>query len=85
MGDVFVSPGDLIVGDIDGVVSIPNERISEVVLAAEKREAAEREILTRLRAGESTLQVFGLDRALTSQMAGIRVSAGFRLFSGAIA
>lgn len=23
MGDIFVSPGDLIVGDIDGVVSIP--------------------------------------------------------------
>ena len=62
MGDIFVSPGDLIVGDIDGVVSIPNERMSEVLLAAEKREAAEREILTRLRAGESTLQVFGLDR-----------------------
>jgi 4-hydroxy-4-methyl-2-oxoglutarate aldolase len=62
MGDIFVSPGDLIVGDIDGVVSIPNERISEVLLAAEKREAAEREILKRLRAGESTLQVFGLDR-----------------------
>jgi 4-hydroxy-4-methyl-2-oxoglutarate aldolase len=62
MGDIFVNPGDLIVGDIDGVVSIPNERISEVLLAAEKREAAEREILKRLRAGESTLQVFGLDR-----------------------
>ncbi|MGT2477545.1 RraA family protein [Paraburkholderia terrae] len=62
MGDVLVSPGDLVVGDADGVVAIPNERVSEVLLAAEKRDAMEKEVLTRLRAGESTLQVFGLDR-----------------------
>jgi len=62
IGDVLVSPGDLIDGDADGVVSIPNERISEVLVAAEKRDATEKEILARLRAGESTLHVFGVDR-----------------------
>jgi 4-hydroxy-4-methyl-2-oxoglutarate aldolase len=62
LGEVVVKPGDLIVGDVDGVVSIPAERVHAVLEASEAREANEQAILGRLRAGETTLSVFGLDR-----------------------
>jgi len=58
-GDVLVSPGDLVVGDADGVVSIARDRVAEVLDAAARRERAEAEILRRLRSGESTLAVYG--------------------------
>jgi 4-hydroxy-4-methyl-2-oxoglutarate aldolase len=62
MGDVLVSPGDLIVGDADGVVSIPRQETGGVLDASEAREATEQKILTRLHAGETTLNVYGFDR-----------------------
>jgi 4-hydroxy-4-methyl-2-oxoglutarate aldolase len=57
-GDLTVNAGDLIVGDIDGVVAIPRERAAQVVAAAEQREAKEAAILDRIRAGERTLEVY---------------------------
>jgi regulator of RNase E activity RraA len=38
---VKVNPGDLVVGDYDGVVVIPRDRIEEVLAAAEKKSAYE--------------------------------------------
>ncbi|WP_322028957.1 4-carboxy-4-hydroxy-2-oxoadipate aldolase/oxaloacetate decarboxylase [Paraburkholderia sp. J76] len=61
-GDVTVNAGDLIVGDEDGVVCIPRERIAEVITASEAREAAEALQMKRLEAGESTLSIFGWDQ-----------------------
>lgn len=58
IGNVVVSPGDLIVGDRDGVVAIARERAAEVVEKAAKREADEAAILKRLEAGETTMQVY---------------------------
>ena len=59
MGDVVVHPGDLVVGDFDGVVAIPQARADEVIAAAHRREAEEAAILRRLEAGEGTLAVYG--------------------------
>jgi 4-hydroxy-4-methyl-2-oxoglutarate aldolase len=59
MGNVVVHAGDLIVGDADGVVAIPQARAAEVVAAGEQREAEEAAILRRLEAGESTMTVYG--------------------------
>ena len=56
--DLTVHPGDLVVGDTDGVVVIPRERAREVVAAAAQREAKEAAILERIRAGEQTLEVY---------------------------
>lgn len=61
MGNVVVCPGDLVVGDADGVVAIPHARVAEVLAAARQREAEEASILRRLEAGESTLKVYGWD------------------------
>jgi 4-hydroxy-4-methyl-2-oxoglutarate aldolase len=59
MGDVVVNAGDLVVGDFDGVVAIPQARAADVIAAAEKREAEEAAILRRLEARESTMSVYG--------------------------
>lgn len=59
--DVVVNPGDLIVGDSDGVVSIPRQRVAEVIDAASRREAQEAEILKRLQQGETSLAIYGWD------------------------
>jgi 4-hydroxy-4-methyl-2-oxoglutarate aldolase len=58
-GDVVVNPGDLIVGDSDGVVCVPRQRAGEVIEASTAREAAELSQLSRIRTGESTLDIFG--------------------------
>jgi 4-hydroxy-4-methyl-2-oxoglutarate aldolase len=57
--DVTVMPGDLIVGDGDGVMCIPRIRADEVMRASRERQKAEALVLERLDAGETTLSVFG--------------------------
>jgi len=59
--DVTVMPGDLIVGDGDGVVCIPRARAAEVVKLSNAREKTEARALERLDAGETTLSIFGWD------------------------
>lgn len=62
MGNLVVQPGDLIVGDEDGVVSLPRADAAEIIAASQDREAAEQGQLARLTAGETTMQIFGFDR-----------------------
>jgi len=56
----LVHPGDVIVGDDDGVVVIPRARADEVAKAAEQREAKEAGVRKRLAAGELGLDVYGM-------------------------
>lgn len=56
--DLTVHAGDLIVGDVDGVVAIPRERAAEVVDAAQQREMKEAATLDRIRGGERTLELY---------------------------
>jgi 4-hydroxy-4-methyl-2-oxoglutarate aldolase len=56
--DLIVSPGDLMVGDTDGVVCLPLPRIDEVVQMAIAREAKEAAIIKRIESGERTLEVY---------------------------
>jgi len=55
---VTVLPGDLILGDADGVVAIPRARAAQVVEASMKREALEANVMRRLREGERTMEVY---------------------------
>jgi 4-hydroxy-4-methyl-2-oxoglutarate aldolase len=59
LDDVVVAPGDLILGDTDGAVCIPHRRIEATLHAARQRELDEASIIEQLRAGASTLDVYG--------------------------
>ena len=54
----------MVVGDGDGVVVLPAADFERVVTAGRAREAKEQAILARLRAGESTLEIYGWDRSV---------------------
>lgn len=58
VGDVTVQAGDLVAGDTDGVVVLPQARAEGVAHAAQEREAKEASILERIAAGERTLEVY---------------------------
>ena len=59
IGGVVIHQGDLIAGDADGVVRLRADRAEATVEAGHDREAKEADILKRLRAGESTLDIYG--------------------------
>ncbi len=58
--DVVVRHGDLVVGDADGVVIIPQESVADVLEKAQIRDATEAVILERLSRGERTLDIYNL-------------------------
>lgn len=51
VGGVAVEPGDLVVGDVDGVVVIPRGEVEAVLAAAEAKLAAEQQRLNEIAAG----------------------------------
>ena len=51
VGGVAVNPGDLIVGDADGVVVIPRRDVADVLIAAEKKVEAEQQRLREIAEG----------------------------------
>lgn len=60
IGDIRVMPGDIIVGDDDGVVSVPAAIEADVLEKAGARLEKEVAILGRLRKGELTMDLLGL-------------------------
>jgi 4-hydroxy-4-methyl-2-oxoglutarate aldolase len=60
LGDVTVNHGDLVMGDEDGVVVVPSAEARRAIDLAEAREQEEATIFDRLRAGETTLSIYGL-------------------------
>lgn len=61
LGDAVVEPGDLVVGDRDGVVVVARARVASVLEAARERARREAEVVERLRKGETTLRIYGWD------------------------
>jgi 4-hydroxy-4-methyl-2-oxoglutarate aldolase len=61
VGDALVRPGDWLVGDADGVVVIASRTMAAVRAAAARRAEQEAGYFTALRAGSTTVDVFGLD------------------------
>lgn len=62
LGVAPVARGDLVVGDRDGVVVVPADRVPDVLTAARGRAEKEAGYLQRLRAGETTMAVYGFSR-----------------------
>jgi len=55
-----VRPGDVIVGDADGVVVVPREQAAEVARLGRERAVKEEKTRDRLRRGELGLDFYGL-------------------------
>jgi 4-hydroxy-4-methyl-2-oxoglutarate aldolase len=55
-----IAPGDVIVGDVDGVVVVPRAQAAEVAKAGADRVAKEEKSRARLRNGEFGLDFYGL-------------------------
>ena len=60
LGGVTVHPGDIVVGDVDGVVVIPGDGAAEVLTKVAAVAAREESIRARIHAGETTLEIFEL-------------------------
>lgn len=60
-----IHPGDVIVGDVDGVVVIPRRGAAEVARLGAERVAKEQKSRERLRSGELGLDFYGLRARLT--------------------
>ncbi|MFI0446325.1 RraA family protein [Actinomadura sp. 6N118] len=58
VGGITVHPGDLIVGDVDGVVALPASDIDRILDRADARVTHENELMKRLREGHSTLDLY---------------------------
>jgi regulator of RNase E activity RraA len=58
VGGVRVAPGDWIVGDRDGLVIVPGERVQETLAEAEGKVATENEIRDSVRAGTLPLEAY---------------------------
>ena len=57
LGDVFICPGDVVVGDIDGVVVVPRRLAVEVLLRAEEMLRNEKQIFAWVAEGQTIEQI----------------------------
>jgi 4-hydroxy-4-methyl-2-oxoglutarate aldolase len=57
LGDVQVRPGDIVVGDVNGIVVIPPEKIDEILAAAETIFGKEEQMKTDILSGMDILEI----------------------------
>lgn len=68
-GGVLVLPGDVIVGDADGVLVIPRQLADEVAHDAAEQEALEEFVVTKIRAGADLHGTYPPDEATRAEFA----------------
>jgi 4-hydroxy-4-methyl-2-oxoglutarate aldolase len=61
-----VHPGDIIIGDLDGIVVVPREQAAEVGRLGGERSAKEQRSRERLSSGELGIDIYGLRAKLAS-------------------
>jgi len=62
IGGVLINPGDIIIGDRDGVVVVPKNRIIEAIEKSAAREAKEENVRRQLRDGKTSIEIYGWDK-----------------------
>lgn len=65
--NTLIRPGDVVLGDTDGVVVVPAEKADETAEASERREANEETKRKRLAAGELGLDIYDMRGELQSR------------------
>lgn len=69
---VAVYPGDVLVGDADGVVCVPRSYVARIARAAEEQERLEEFVLARVQAGAPLRGTYPPDRSALEQYAAER-------------
>ncbi len=64
---VTIQPGDILVGDADGVIVLPPDRAAELMAEAREQERQEEYIAERVAAGESVDGLFPLPAARVAE------------------
>lgn len=62
IGDCMIHPGDIIIGDRDGVVVVPQDRMDEAIEKSKAREEKEEKVRKQLREGKTSIQIYGWDK-----------------------
>lgn len=57
IGDVFVKPGDVIMGDVDGVLAVPRDIVYDVLIRAEEIKNNEKKIFGWVKEGQSVKDI----------------------------
>ena len=65
-GDVIVNPGDLVLGDDDGIVIVPQQRLEQVLNASLEREEKEKKKVISLKKGITSVELNNLDKVFQS-------------------
>ena len=64
IGDISINPGDIIVGDQDGVVVVRRDEVDEVLGKSRQREEKEAHFRQQIRNGATTVELLGLEETL---------------------
>ena len=62
VGGVLVNPGDAVIADADGIVVLAPEVVDATIAASQERVDKEAGFMERIRAGESTMDIYGFRR-----------------------
>lgn len=63
-GDQIICPGDLILGDADGLVVVAHDEVDEVLKLSQQRTKKEAKVMEKLRNGESLFDLYGYQEVL---------------------
>lgn len=64
VGGVIINPGDIVIGDDDGVVVVPHNEAKETLISAQERREKEGVIMQRIKKGESVFEIYGYQKTL---------------------
>ncbi|CAE6898011.1 MULTISPECIES: 4-carboxy-4-hydroxy-2-oxoadipate aldolase/oxaloacetate decarboxylase [Paraburkholderia] len=64
IGDVRINPGDIVIGDQDGVVVVPRDEVDDAIRSSQAREDKEEVFRARIRNGATTVELMGLEETL---------------------
>jgi 4-hydroxy-4-methyl-2-oxoglutarate aldolase len=57
---VYVEPGDIVVGDVDGIVIVPAAELDAAIAQVHEIRKKEEAIIARLKKGELTIDLLGM-------------------------
>jgi len=60
-GNVLINPGDLVLGDNDGLVVVSQDKVADILEKSISRKKKEKHIIEDLKKGKTTLELFGLN------------------------